>query len=230
VDYNYPHFDSPFIQALYNWQTLIGVGAALVGAVLIWRQIKQAERQETERIRRRFVGARAGMPLFLSAVSSYAREVATFLRGIHAPAGQHAFGAPNLAQSAPILPVDISPGLQTLIEVSPDEKLANTLARLLGELQVLNSRITDIPNLSAYMTGLQLTVEDYMLQVARIYASAANLYDYARGETDTLVARDATSLFSALNLLELRSHEFERLHETAARREQRRLHGASAAD
>lgn len=218
MDYNYPHFDSPFLQGLYNWQSLIGGGIALIGAAFLWCQIRQGDKQEKERLRRRFEAAKAGMPLLLSGICSHAKEVAGFLRSIHAAAGQHAFGAPNLAVTTPVLDIQLARELQSLIEASPDNELATSLAKLLGELQVLNSRVTEIPNLGSYMTGLQLTIEDYMLQVAKVYADTSGLFGFARGNAKTVRQSEKMELRSALNLLELRDHEFERLHATAKRR------------
>jgi hypothetical protein len=116
------------------------------------------------------------------------------------------------------LPTDIPAALESLIESTGNNTLASKLSDLLGELQVLNARVTELPRLPSLMGGLQMMIEDYMIQAAEIYANASSLFAFARREVDDVNVGQQLGVRSALNLLEMRDHQFERLHETAARR------------
>ncbi len=222
MGYNYPHFSSPVLQGFYDWQGIIGatlaLGAAYYGGRILWKQIRVSEDQETERQRRRFAAARATMPLLLSGICSYARDVAVALRGIYPAAGQTGFGADSILETVPNLPAELPQSLERLIESTGNDALAEQLADLLGHLQVLHARIAEIPNLSSGTVGLQLMVEEYMLQVANVYADASSLFGYARREVEDPAESERMMTTTALNLLEMRDYDFGRLHETAIRR------------
>lgn len=214
-----------FLCTIYDWQTLVGavlaVLAAAGGAFLLWKQISLAKVHEEERRRRRFAAARATMPLLLSAICAYARDVASALKSVHPAAGQYGFGADSLALSVPNLPGELTPALERLIESTGDDDLAQCIADLLSQLQVINARISEIPRLGTATGGLQLMIEDYMIQTASIYAAASSLFGFARREATDPSSSEKMSVKSALNLLEIREHEFDRLHETLLRREAR---------
>ena len=233
MGYNYPHFDNELIQGLYNWQSLIGailaLSAALFGARLLLKQINLSEKQEAERQRRRFAAARARMPLLLSEISSYAHEVARYLVDIHGLAGQLGFGAIGFPQQAPTLGSEIPSSLERLIESTGDDRLSTKLSDLLASLQVINARTSEIPRLSPHMVGLQLMFEDYLIQTAEVYADATSLFAYARREVDDISIGQKLPMRSALNLLEVRDHTFDRLHQTAERRYGGNYRGESAA-
>jgi len=220
-----PRAASQFSCWIYDWQTLLAgvlaVLAAVIGSVLLWRQIRLSKEQEAERRRRRFNAARATMPLLLSGICAYARDIASVLRSIHRSAGQYAFGADSLINNAPALPGELTPALERLIESTGDDELAKHIADLLSQIQIINARISEIPRLSPAAGGLQLMIEDYMIQAASIYAAASSLFGFARREAPDLASSERMEVRSALNLLEIRDSEFERVHETARRREAR---------
>ncbi|MDO9499345.1 hypothetical protein [Falsiroseomonas sp.] len=81
--------ESRVLRNLERWQTLIGsmlaLLAALIGALLLRRQIKQAEDHENARITRRDIAARSALPVFLEQISEFCVELAHRLGKLYQP-------------------------------------------------------------------------------------------------------------------------------------------------
>lgn len=67
-----------------HWQTLISgilaILAALSGAGLVYYQTRQTRAVEEDRLQRRHAAARSTLPLVLSSIMNYARQVAAGMR------------------------------------------------------------------------------------------------------------------------------------------------------
>ena len=201
MGYNYPRFDSPFIQGLYNWQTAVGAGFALLGAWLLWRQIQAAEQHEAERQRRRFAAARATLPHILSEVVTYLDSAMEWMCAAHTDACQ----SKPLADP-PLFPPTIIAALERMIEATSVDQAAKACITLLRELQTFRARIQGVAraNRSAnnIRVGLHLELEGHMIQAAEIHRRVELLYPFARDEDDQVPEQNAeTYLFKSLSLL-----------------------------
>ena len=201
MGYNYPHFDSPFFQGLYNWQTAIGAGIALAGAGLLWRQVQTAERHEAERQRRRFVAARATLPYILSEVFIYLESAMEWMSASHADAGQ---SIP--LTDPPSFPLVIIASLERMIEATSVDQAAKACINLLRELQIFRSRIQSAARANRKSdntrVGVHLDLEDHMVHAAEIHRRVELLYPFARERGDQVPEQNAeTSLFKSLTLL-----------------------------
>jgi hypothetical protein len=224
---NYPHFDSPFVQGLYNWQTGIGAAIALLGALLLWLQIRAAETSETDRRKRRQAAARATLPHILSEVVSYLELTMDWMIAAH----------PEVRQNHPIADPPAFPGailtsLERMIEATSVDAVSEACAELLSELQTFRSRVQSVAratrNAHRHQAGLDRNLEDYMLQAARLNYNMGPLWPFARGEADDI--RDPierTSIFGSLYTLGCNEmafrNVFERANELDRRREQANL-------
>jgi len=197
---------------------LVVVAAAIIGHSIAWRAINVNKNHERERLRRRFNASRATLTHVLSDICEYARNAADALKAVHASAGQHGFGAPTLGLAVPALPGNLQSSLESVIEAANDDYLADFTADILGEIQVLNARMRDLSRIGSHQIGLQSTVEDYIIQAARIYAKASSLFGFARRETATAAESEKKSVLSALSLMNVDEGDYPRLMATAHRR------------
>lgn len=206
----------------YNWQPLIigivAVAAAITGHLIALRAIRVNREHERERLRRRFNAARATLTHTLSDICEYARNAADALKSVHEAAGQHGFGASTLTLAVPSVPDNLQPALEQVIEAANDDSLADVVAELLADIQVLNARMRDLSRRGTHQIGLQENVEDYIIQAARIYAKASSLFGFARREVGTVAASEKKTVLSALLLMNVDESDFPALISKARRR------------
>jgi hypothetical protein len=205
---------------LYDWQTLLGavlaVAAAVIGSVLLWRQTRLAGIHEEERRRRRFNAARATLPATLSVIMRYLHQAARRLKAIHGPAGQFGYGNEALRFDPPQFPDEVAAALERMIEATGTNEVADWVADLLSELQTFGARLDGLTEADTARASLQLSVEDYLLQAARIYSQTARLFPFARRHKEGVeYDPKATSVELALHLLKI-GDQFSRLYERAA--------------
>ena len=167
---------------LFEWQTLLSgalaIGAAGAGAILLYSQIKQADRHESERRERRFAAARATLPLALSEITSFARimvEVLAALRTrvINPTALPEAFVSPTVSD-------ELIKNLQGFIEAAHDFTIVDHVCEIIREIQVLTARVESLQN-DASLIGQEANIDEYIVQAARLHVIAGNLFDFARG-------------------------------------------------
>jgi len=177
------------IEFIKNWQTLLGslvaIAAAFIGARAISGQIQQTDRLEAERLHRRFLAARAVLPLALSSLSQYARDCATELyRATGLLRGR------SLSQAAPLTfpppPIAAIETLTEVIEATGSEAVAEPIADLLSNIQVLNARLTGLVTRSAHRAGIRDELENYLVDAADIEARVSSMFDFARRERDVI--------------------------------------------
>jgi hypothetical protein len=195
------HFDSPFIQGLYNWQTAIGAAVALLGAVFLWLQIRDAKSESNERRTRRFAAARATLPHILSEIINYLESAMEWMCDAHAKVQQQ-----TALADPPPFPTQVIESLERMIEATTVDEAAKACTAILSELQTFRSRIGTVSRASRrtnnVRVGLNLELEDYMIQAADIHRRVELLYPFARAEQDQVPDQSsATYLFKSLSLL-----------------------------
>lgn len=225
---------------LYDWQalggSLIAVGAAIYGVRKVQEQIRVAkvqtdqteriaarqlevsERHEAERLRRRYIAARATLPATLSGFMDFAQIAADGIDHIYdevAAGHHHEANRPPVSYHAPPEPTHLISAIERMIEASNDPALADRLAELLSNAQVLHARVRGIARdlSNKNLLGLALTLEIYIASAAEIYAEADSLIAYARRETDDVPARPtAADVKRALTLMSFYSDRYAEIH------------------
>jgi hypothetical protein len=222
----FPHFNSPFVQGLYNWQTAIGAAVALLGAFLLWRQIRATKQEEIDRRKRRFAAARATLPHILSEVISYLELAMEWMVASHPAVRQHtAVGDP------PAFPATVIEALERMIEASTNDPVAQSCARILSELQTFRARLLSVARASRrahnVQVGLDTNLEDYMLQAATLHYDVGLLFPFARSEQDTVANTiPGASYFGSLHVLGCPELSFPNVYQRANQRDQQRANAA----
>lgn len=203
----------------------LAVGAAIVGALFLNRQIQQANRHESRRLKRKNRAAKAVMPHTLSAVCDYATASArAYLVLI---AGGDARGGIRLDQAnferPPTLASTHIGAMQAMIEASPS-KVAQPIIHLLADLQVHETRWRGVANSAAGddpTLYLAANFEGEICEAADIYAQATDMFGMVRPADDNEpVQQGRTTLLAALLLMGIRG--IDSIDRLAARREARR--------
>lgn len=189
-----------FVKWLDDWQTLLAAGIAVpfaAGAIIIPTWI------EGERTKRRFIAARATMPMHLSAAVGYARDA-----GMAIAACRTENGTNNEAIGAfeqPPIPAGLIDGLERLIEATKNKRVIRRLARMIGEIQVLDSRMSAISN-SEDNGGY---LDSMIIDAGLVHAQVDSMFEFARGETRTIVRRLPWQLLrTALNIMRIREGRY----------------------
>jgi len=204
---------------------LLAVGAASVGAIFLNRQIRQANRHESRRLKRKNRAAKAVMPHTLSAVCDYAtasaRAYLALIAGSDARGGirlnPENFGRPPTLASSHIA------AMQAMIEASPSE-VAQPIIHLLADLQVHETRWRGVANAAAGHDPtlyLASNFEGEICEAADIYAQATDMFGMVRPSDDAEPAQEGrTTLVTALLLMGVRG--IDSIDRLAAAREVRR--------
>lgn len=195
-----------WLHIIGDWQTLItGILAVIAAAASIWmirHQMSQVAEIEAERLRRRYLAARATLPATLNTIMGYAQVAIEGLQHIYGdvsdsgeyPARSDGFASLSTRPIyvAPQPPPDMIAAVERIIEASNDHAVADVLADILNRAQVLNSNLHDLPRMLASSTLMVRTnIDGYLVQAARIYAEAESLFPFARREAET-VSKPAT--------------------------------------
>ena len=182
----YPQFVSPFVQWLYDWQTLIGailaLGAAFIALEVSRRHNNAQLEQAQEAQRRQFRAARSTLALSLSALTDYLKAAGVELAPVHAPAANLGLGNNNLGFVAPRLPSEIVRSLERMVETADTDELGDRVHGILSDLQIFQSRIGELENPPPHRVGIQREIENHLIQAARIYRDVGDLFPFARGE------------------------------------------------
>jgi hypothetical protein len=213
----------PLMDVLDHWQAwdagLLAIVAAGIGGAFVMRQIRQSDRQERERIARKFAAARAVLPLALSYISTYEIEIAETLRNIH----QRMTAGEKIVHSTmptmPALGPDVILELKEMVEVAPAE-VGDAVSVMLSKIQIQAAQLSSMVQRSKAPDEHLLTlhnVEGYIAYAAGIYARAAALFGFARRKTETVTAMlTEAEVASAMNQLDYWSDRYPRLHTMAA--------------
>jgi hypothetical protein len=176
------------IVLFYNYQTIISgflaVMGALVTVIVINKQIRQADRHETERRRRENFAARAMMPAALSELSEYSIACVRALLPLLPEAPGQLVPA-ELSVNAPPIPPEAVFTLRHAIQFG-DDPVAENIADLIRKLQIQHSRIRNIRNWMSTSARIivRANILEFTLDALEIYARCAKLFAYARRETD----------------------------------------------
>lgn len=207
------------VGVLKDWQTLIAGVLALVGAALtvawIQRQIDQAQQLEDVRRERRHYAARSAMPAALAEFSDYATQQLEML---------HAFGPPvdgtiTFTQAwdrkIPAVPPSAVAAFQTCIE-SAGLRVRKEMAKVLEELQVMNSRLRELPN----KTGIGASyLNELVADALEMYVRCDGMFDYARGRASEMdIQITAEQMKTRARFSEFREQDYPTLHELLQRR------------
>lgn len=186
-----------------RWQTMLtGLAALIAAAVSVYfvqKQIEQTESAEAHRRKRRLAAARSRLQLTLSTVSHYGSDSIVFLKRLRDAVSVDG-AIPTLADAPrPILPEPAVLALEAVIEATDSDSFAGFLADLISEMQVLNSRLSGLPD-QARELGIG-NLDSYLMNAAKVYAFASGSFPYARRETEEPPTRlDWADVVSALRL------------------------------
>ncbi|NIJ42356.1 hypothetical protein FHS78_002650 [Parvibaculum indicum] len=209
------------ISCLAKWQTLISgslaVLAATGGSAILIYQIRQAKSFESDRLDRRHKAARALLPLVLSALIDYSRSAAADLKNFHLASHGNVVDRNALnAWQIPPVPHDEIRTLTDVVEAASNE-VATAIADLIGDIQVQAARLRGLQSETRVTSKTDL--EEYILDVAEIYAQCENMFDYARRETDIVRPEiKYEDMRRSLRLMNFYDAQFGELMETVARR------------
>ncbi len=218
------------VKFLHDWQDLLGglaaVAAAFVGGRYILKQIAYAKARDEMRARKEHASARSMLPLALASISKYAAACSKALKKLHAASSDQAVPESALQSlEPPQLPYDAISELKPLVQVA-GEDVGLAVADLLGEIQILDSRLTGLRE-PRDSTSVHVVVvaflEDVILNALKVYARASALYDYGRRKTEEIPTGEPNpaALYSAMNNLGFFDGRYETLRETIERRAHR---------
>lgn len=185
--------------------------AALIGIPLIISQIFQGARHERKKARARRYAALASLPMTLSGINRWSKDVASALNAIHPWVSGEARTGPAPTFVAPASPDSLISAIEQMIEAAPGERIGETLAAIVSDIQVLNSRIGELAE-SQDLRSQYGSIDSNLYLAAKIYARASSLYDPARSLSDNAPI-DFSSVSSSLNIMNVR--EGERRRKTA---------------
>jgi hypothetical protein len=209
------------VTGLYNWQTLIGgliaIGAAFIAARAVKNQISASDRQEQERYRRRMNASRSLLPLALRSLNQYARDSAEFMKGIIDRSSQSMLVQPDV-------PEQIIAELATVIEATEDMNVIHNIRKMIGNIQVLDSRMLAIGGRTrSDPTTVRLQSFDFpdlSILAATIHAQSDALFDFARFEVET-VPEHVTwmSVTNSLKVMGYRGSKYDSIFDLCRERE-----------
>jgi len=173
---------------LYEWQTLVAGSAALIAAYIakkaVQSQIEQADRHMKEQRGRRFIAARATMPLTLSDMCAYAETTASRLQAFRKALSGTSPGAAAFHPAK--LPSASISALEHVIEYADDNPaLVLALQRILSNVQLLHARTSSLTRTRRiHQLNAGVTAEERLLDCALVQAGAGLLFPFARLRTE----------------------------------------------
>jgi hypothetical protein len=179
-----------FVNWLDHWQTLVSgvlaILAAFAGAMLLRKQIAQTEGHERDRLRRRSNAVRATLPLTLSGFGAFAKSAVIELKNAQLLLPANHIGVLPPGFNPPVPPSELVNDLKEMIESTDDEAVISAMSEIVSEVQTLYSRMSSLndPIQMAYIVGSSLTMDQYIVQAARLYAIVEGLFDFARRKTE----------------------------------------------
>lgn len=215
------------VKFLHDWQDLLGglaaIAAAFVGGSYILKQIAYTRAQDETRARKEHASARSMLPLALASISKYAAACSTALKKLHAASSGQAIPKSALQSLVPPrLPHDAISELKPLVQAA-GEDVGLAIADMLGEIQVLDSRLTGLieprDSTSVHVVVVAF-LEDIILNALKVYARASSLYDYGRRKSEEIPTGEPKpeALYSAMHNLGFFDDRYETLRQTIERR------------
>lgn len=165
---------------LYEWQSLLAGFLAFVASLMLFFS---AVYSDFSRRRSRLLSARAFLPQSLVKISDYLEKSALFLAYEYCLDVGVADNEQNGKFARPEFPAGAFADFRVLVEVS-DKRLALVIARLIADLQVLQSRVStvgtrrDLRPLFGQKHGLEIAA------VLFVHCVVNRFYDYSRDQID----------------------------------------------
>ena len=211
-----------------GWQTLVAgllaLFAALIGAVLLWRQIRQLDRHQRDIRARQLDSSRAVLPLAVNLVMDYAERSARALNAIYRTFDNdgNLKVEPRATATRPEIPPEAMPVLREFIEAGQGT-LRSAAVELLSKLQNHSSRLRSLfgwpRDAQERAVPVRTNVEDSIIDAAEIHAMCDELLRYARRERrDVRLELDKRSVARALLIMGLELEGAKSLAETLDRR------------
>jgi hypothetical protein len=176
-----------FSQCLFEWQGLgggaIALAAAGLGAWFLWRQIAQSDRHERERLQRQHNALRATLPLTLSGLAESLKRMLLALHAVKAEVRQSGF---TTKFDPPGTPAQYVIELQSIIASTDKLKVIEPISEIIRQIQTLWARVEVLKNEREQRSraGLELNIDDWIVQSAQIHALIESLFEYARAESE----------------------------------------------
>lgn len=172
---------------LYDWQDLVAGVLALVGAYWalmgIRQQIDVSERHEDMRLRRRHNAVRATLPLTLSGLTEPLRDMMRALDAVRPDVRANGFTS---CFNPPAVPAQYVIELQAVIASTNQRDVIIPISEAIRQIQTLWSRVETLRDEREQQrrAGLEMNIDDWIVQAAQTHAIIESLFEYARDESD----------------------------------------------
>jgi hypothetical protein len=216
---------------LDKWQTLITGLLALLAAIptiiLLHKQINVSERHERTRRKTTEAASRAVLPLTLSTIIDYAEQSSNTLHTLYQNREGEVIPERVRAIDIPIVPESAIDSLQSMIEASTNPEIAKVIAKIIGKIQIQNSRIRSVIHQEQairpdhIMLVTAKNIEGYVIDSAIIRTLAESLFAYARFESEAPEEVNWDNVSRSLRLLNWVEHIHTDLYQTVATRRAR---------
>ena len=165
---------------MHRWQSLVaGVLAFIASFMLFCSAIYGGFTKK----RSQLLSARAFLPQSLVKISDYLEQAAAFLAAEYCTSVVSASTAQRKILEKPVFPIDAFADFRVLVEAS-DKRLALVIARLITDLQILDSRIK-VVGTAEYLKPLVGKQHGYeIVAILFIETVLARFYDYSREAGD----------------------------------------------
>jgi hypothetical protein len=179
------------IENLKEWQTLIAgalaIFAALLSGLFVWYQSQSSTRIEDRKRRSKFNAVRMTLALSLSVLMEWAEANILILNKIFLAEGsseEFSKAYRDAELPAPLSPETIK-HIQDIIEFGDDENLQNYLMSLLGQIQVIQSRLRGIKDpMSPHSRVNAIEILGHFEDSMVFLTWVEGLFAFARSEED----------------------------------------------
>ncbi|SFS34850.1 hypothetical protein SAMN05192570_0811 [Brevundimonas viscosa] len=202
---------------------VMAVGAAIAGAYLLNKQVRQSDQQERERTDRSYRAARAMAPLVLTEVCDFAEQTAEqwLLLKSHLALVELAPNSPPVSLDFPRISPTGLDDIRKIVQFAPPKE-SEYYTSLIRDIQVRVARARDAARQAndEQRRPDNLYIASEVVEVAELYASASALFDFAREEGQLPDSHKPTreEVRSALRSLRLNSDFDDDIWEAFERR------------
>jgi hypothetical protein len=210
-----------------DWETLVAgamsVTAAVWAGFLLMKQINQTETHEQNRLKRKFIAARATLPLALTELCDFCKRSTDQLKPVYV------YARSTVATTVPpfelqTIPDSVMAILNAVLETTPHDAIADRLSDMLAMIQVFQSRLKSMRDSNFHSGNMFVdeTIQSYIINSGEIYTLASSLFDYARKKTEYSAAVTLDDLMydkvlDAFRIFEMYSAAFDPIRDTVNR-------------
>ncbi|HWV19374.1 MAG TPA: hypothetical protein VNZ68_12440 [Rhodocyclaceae bacterium] len=175
----YPWFEGDWTHVQNVWERWQALNVGLLAFASSIIAFSIAQRENEKQRNRQFIAARAFLPQALSELCTYSSRCAELLQSHNPTEGR----ATSAKVPTPALPVDYREIFSQCIRYS-DPIVADALAKILADLQVLHARLDSLSNPGATMsiTFREGNWKVYVYSLGNLRARINKLFDFARGK------------------------------------------------